>query len=114
MIPAPVHSDDEVRAWFASHVVGETELWIAEDPGGELAGILVLDGPWVDQLYVDPTMTGRGIGTALLNLAKREPTGVTTRSVRRTSSMSGAARRLSPFGVYVRRRGETRSRGGHP
>ena len=71
-IPAPVHSDDEVRAWFGSHVVGETELWLAEDPTDKLAGILVLDGPWVDQLYVDPAMTGRGIGTALLNLAKRE------------------------------------------
>ena len=38
-IPAPVHSDDEVRAWFASHVAGETELWIAEDPTGGLAGL---------------------------------------------------------------------------
>src|SRR4051812_15508006 len=29
VIPSPVHSDDEVRAWFASHVVRETELWMA-------------------------------------------------------------------------------------
>ena len=71
-IPRSVHSDDEVRAWFASHVVCETELWIAEDPTGKLAGIMVLDGPWVDQLYVEPTMTGRGIGAGLLNMAKRE------------------------------------------
>lgn len=71
-IPQSAHSDDEVRAWFASHVVRETELWIAEDLAGRLAGIMVLDGPWVDQLYVEPAMTGRGIGAGLLDLAKRE------------------------------------------
>jgi GNAT superfamily N-acetyltransferase len=71
-IPAPVHSDDDVRAWFASHVVPQCELWLAEDESGALAGLLVLDGPWLDQLYVEPTMTGRGIGTELVRLAKRE------------------------------------------
>jgi GNAT superfamily N-acetyltransferase len=73
MIPQqPVHSDDEVRAWFASHVVSACELWLAEDEASTLVGILVLDEDWLDQLYVEPTMTGRGIGTGLLDLAKRE------------------------------------------
>jgi GNAT superfamily N-acetyltransferase len=72
VIPAPVHSDDDVRAWFASHVLPECELWVAEDEAGSLAGIMVLSGPWLDQLYVEPTMTGRGIGAELLRLAKRE------------------------------------------
>jgi GNAT superfamily N-acetyltransferase len=71
-IPAPVHDDEEVREWFASHVVRDTELWVAEEPAGRLAGILVLDGEWLDQLYVEPAMTGRGIGTQLVALAKRE------------------------------------------
>ena len=72
VIPPPVHDDDDVRVWFASHVVRNTELWVAEDPPGTLVGILVLDGPWIDQLYVEPTMTGRGIGARLVTLAKRE------------------------------------------
>jgi GNAT superfamily N-acetyltransferase len=73
MIPhPPAHTDDEVRAWFATHVVRECELWLAEGESGGLAGILVLDGPWVDQLYVEPTLTGRGVGTELLAFAKRE------------------------------------------
>jgi hypothetical protein len=59
-IPAPVHDDDDVHRWFASHVVCDTELWIAEDAAGAPVGILVLDGEWVDQLYVEPAMTGRG------------------------------------------------------
>ena len=71
-IPPPVHDDDDVRAWFASHVVRDTELWLAVDPAGTPVGLVVLNGPWVDQLYVEPTMTGRGIGGALVRLAKRE------------------------------------------
>ena len=72
VIPPPVHGDDDVRAWFASDVVRDTALWVAEDPPGTLVGIMVLAGPWLDQLYVEPTMTGRGIGTRLVKLAKRE------------------------------------------
>jgi GNAT superfamily N-acetyltransferase len=72
VIPRPVHGDDDVHAWFASHVASDSELWVAEKPAGALVGILVLDGPWVDQLYVEPAMTGRGIGAGLIELAKRE------------------------------------------
>ena len=70
-IPAGVHDDDDVRGYFASHIVEDCELWVAEDDGA-LAGILVLDGEFVDQLYVEPDLTGRGIGSALLAVAKRE------------------------------------------
>ena len=77
VIPPTIHDDDDVRAWFASHVVRTMELWVAEDPPGTLVGIMVLDGPWIDQLYVEPTMTGRGIGASLVTLAKRErPAGL--------------------------------------
>jgi len=72
VIPPAVHGDDDVGAWFASHVVTDTELWLAEDQAGTLVGILVLDGRWLDQLYIEPTMTGRGIGADLVKLAKRE------------------------------------------
>ena len=76
-IPSPVHGDDDVRGWFASHVVTSTELWLAIDRAGALVGILVLDGEWVDQLYVEPAMTGEGIGTQLVSFAKRRrPAGL--------------------------------------
>ncbi|MET1041488.1 MAG: GNAT family N-acetyltransferase, partial [Acidimicrobiales bacterium] len=57
VIPAPVHGDDDVRAWFADVVVPTRETWVAEVDGAIL-GLLVLDGGWVDQLYVDPDHTG--------------------------------------------------------
>jgi len=44
---------------------------------GRLLGILVLEGPWIDQLYVEPSVTRCGIGTDLLRLATRErPAGL--------------------------------------
>jgi GNAT superfamily N-acetyltransferase len=70
-IPMTAHSDDEVRAWIAEIVIPRTEVWLAED-NGALVALLVLDDDWVDQLYVDPELTGRGIGTELIELAKRE------------------------------------------
>ena len=75
-IPPPAHDDADVRAWFAGHVIPHTALWLAE-VGGTLAGLLVLDGDGVDQLYVDPALTGRGIGSALLARAKEQsPAGL--------------------------------------
>jgi GNAT superfamily N-acetyltransferase len=74
-IPMTAHTDDEVRAWIAELVIPRSEVWLAES--GELVGLLVLDDDWVDQLYVDPELTGRGIGTQLIELAKsRRPGGL--------------------------------------
>ena len=74
-IPAPVHTDDDVRGWFASIVLVEREVWVATLPAGEIVALLVVDGDWVDQLYVDPDRVGGGIGTQLLGHAKAERPG---------------------------------------
>lgn len=68
-IPPPVHSADDVRTWFAEVVLTTTEVWLIEEAGLPVA-LLVLDGDWVDQLYVDPDHTGRGFGTQLVGLAQ--------------------------------------------
>ena len=77
VIPAPVHSDDEVRRWFGEVVVPTREVWVAGGPAGDIRAVLVLEDDRVDQLYVDPPWGGRGLGSRLLQVAKdRRPDGL--------------------------------------
>lgn len=71
-IPPLVHDDDEVRRWVTQVVIPRLECWLAEDGSRTLVGMLVLQGDWIDQLYVDPDLTNAGIGSELLAVAKRE------------------------------------------
>jgi GNAT superfamily N-acetyltransferase len=70
-VPALVHDDADVHRFFRDVVLVERELWLAVD-GEELVALLVLDGDWVDQLYVEPDRTGAGIGSLLVEHAKRQ------------------------------------------
>ena len=68
-IPPSVHTDDEVRQWFSKVVLPTKDVWVADLNGAVLA-LLVIEGDWVEQLYVDPSHTGKGVGSQLLNIAK--------------------------------------------
>ena len=70
-IPPSVHPDDGVHRWMREKVVPTQEVWLATAMGdGGLLGLLVLDGDWLNQLYLRPGVTGRGLGSALLDVAK--------------------------------------------
>ncbi len=69
-IPPLAHTDDEVRTWLRQ-VLDEQEAWLAEAVDGTLLGLMILDGDWLDQLYLDPARTGGGLGSRLVELAKR-------------------------------------------
>jgi GNAT superfamily N-acetyltransferase len=73
-IPAPTHSDGEVRSWLALVVLPTRATWVIEHDSRVVA-VMVLEEGWVDQLYVDPAYTGRGMGSQLLTLAKEQSPG---------------------------------------
>lgn len=77
LIPPSVHGADETRGWMRDEVLVRAEVWLAVD--GDLPiGLLTLEGAdWLEQLYVEPSHQGRGVGTALVNHAKlRRPAGL--------------------------------------
>ena len=76
-IPALVHDDDDVQGWIDGQLGVATQLWVAEGADGRVVAMMALEGEWLDQLYVDPAHTGSGVGSALLEFAKRaSPAGL--------------------------------------
>jgi GNAT superfamily N-acetyltransferase len=72
----PAHSADEIRAWVMGVLLPGTETWIAEEDGTAV-GFMSLGDRSIEQLYVLPDHTGRGIGSTLVRLAQqRHPAGL--------------------------------------
>ncbi len=68
-MPPAVRSDDEVRAWVHGWDLTTAEVWVAE-VDGVVGAFLRATPTWLDDLYVDPTYAGQGLGSALLELLK--------------------------------------------
>jgi GNAT superfamily N-acetyltransferase len=70
MMPPPLHSPDEDRAWLAAQLARPThELWVAER-AEELLGYAMIDPVWLEHLFIRADMVGQGVGTVLLDLVK--------------------------------------------
>ena len=75
--PPAVHADEEYLPHLLADVLPASEVWIALAQD-EPAGFLVLDGELLADLYVAPAAQGTGLGSALLDHAKRRrPDGLT-------------------------------------
>jgi len=66
-----LHTDDETRAWMRDVVFATREVWVAEETG-RVAAFVAIESDLVGNLYVGPSAQGRGLGSALLDVVKRE------------------------------------------
>ena len=66
---------DNDRPQLGGWIVERHEVWVHEQDA--IAGFAGLRSGWLDHLYVDPSLQGRGIGSALLGHAKAlQPAGL--------------------------------------
>ncbi|PTM90188.1 glutamate racemase [Mycoplana dimorpha] len=63
-----LHSPEEDLRYWREHLFNECEIHGAFD-GDNLVGVVAFNQGLVEQLYVAPSMQGRGIGTRLLEIA---------------------------------------------
>jgi len=73
-MPPPVHPEDDVREWLADRLRSTDTVWVAE-VDGVVGGYARFTESWLDDLYVAPGVSGRGIGSALLDLVKQQRPG---------------------------------------
>ena len=67
---AVLHTPDEDLAFFSDVVFPTCEVWLTEE-AGTVTGFIAFRAGWVDHLYVHPAYQRRGLGSRLLQLAKR-------------------------------------------
>jgi putative acetyltransferase len=65
---AGLHTPSEDRAYFRDQVFPWCDVWGAVDGG--LIGFIAFRNGWIDQFYVLPARQRRGVGEALLEVAK--------------------------------------------
>ena len=66
-----LHTDDEHRAFVANVVLKHQDVVLAELEHAVVGFVAMTHGDFVEHLYVDPARQRRGVGSALLEEAKR-------------------------------------------
>jgi ribosomal protein S18 acetylase RimI-like enzyme len=69
------HADDDVRAWVANVLIpaGGVTVAVVRSSNEGVVGMMAVSQRdvvgWIDQLYLHPSVVGRGIGTRFIELA---------------------------------------------
>jgi GNAT superfamily N-acetyltransferase len=63
-----IHTPEEDRGFVRGHLLPHQAVTVAQ-AGGRVVGFISIENDWVEQLYLDPAWTGRGIGSVLLKQA---------------------------------------------
>jgi len=67
---ARLHTPEEDRRFYHERMFSTCALWGAFDRD-VLTGLIAFPDDWIEQLYVLPEAQGQGVGTALLEVARR-------------------------------------------
>ena len=67
---AGLHTSEEDRWFYRERMFKTCTLWGAFDDD-RMTGLIAIHDDWIDQLYVLPEAQRRGVGSALLEAAKR-------------------------------------------
>jgi ribosomal protein S18 acetylase RimI-like enzyme len=59
----------EDRGFFQEHVLGEDQVWVAEERGS-VAGFMAIREDFIDHLYVHPDFWRQGLGSQFLAFAR--------------------------------------------
>lgn len=69
------HDDEEVTRWISQTLIPSGCVLVVETKSG-IVGMMASsrknDISWIDHLYLHPNLVGKGIGSAMLDLAKAE------------------------------------------
>jgi GNAT superfamily N-acetyltransferase len=84
-----LHTPDEDRWFYRERVFATCQVWGAFDRD-VMSGLTAFRDGWIDQLYVLPGAQGRGVGSALVQVAQR----ASARLRRWTFQKNHAARRF--------------------
>lgn len=68
------HDFDDMLHYTSSVMAVEEKIILAVE-GDELIGFMSTNDNWLHQLYIGVDYIGKGVGTALLNVAKQESNG---------------------------------------
>lgn len=60
---------ERARQAFRDGIIASCDVWVADD--GTVAGYMALKGSYLDRLYVHPDRQRQGVGTRLLEYAKK-------------------------------------------
>ncbi|MCC8943416.1 GNAT family N-acetyltransferase [Bradyrhizobium sp. Arg68] len=67
---AGLHTPDEDRWFYRERMFASCTLW-GWFEGEAMCGVIAFHDDWIEQLYVLPAAQGRGVGSALLQLAQQ-------------------------------------------
>ena len=65
-----LHTPEEDRWFYRERMFTTCTLWGAFDDVA-MTGVIAFHDDWIEQLYILPTAQGRGVGRALLDVAKQ-------------------------------------------